>query len=169
MYCWVLIAVLLLGVPLPGWLQYEGTHNFHNYTIRKPASAPDAKRYILSFRWAGGRAGGRAGGWVGGHGVQPGLSTELEWGGAAAQVVARQAGRLTWWLRAWMAQQQTCLECREPSSLLPHTCTPAPLPADTPRGPLPAGARVCLRSMGSAGCAWWSSGRASCCTRSASW
>ena len=35
--------------PLPQ-LQYEGTHNFHNYTVRKPATAPDAKRYILSFR-----------------------------------------------------------------------------------------------------------------------
>ncbi|PRW60709.1 tRNA pseudouridine synthase mitochondrial-like [Chlorella sorokiniana] len=32
---------------------YEGTHNFHNFTIRKPATAPDAKRYMLSFRCPG--------------------------------------------------------------------------------------------------------------------
>ncbi|KAL4427693.1 hypothetical protein ABPG75_001782 [Micractinium tetrahymenae] len=32
---------------------YEGTHNFHNFTVRKAASAPDAKRYILSFRCKG--------------------------------------------------------------------------------------------------------------------
>lgn len=31
-------------------MQYEGTHNYHNFTVRKPASAPDVKRYILSFR-----------------------------------------------------------------------------------------------------------------------
>ena len=29
--------------------QYEGTHNFHNYTVRCDASAPQAKRYMLSF------------------------------------------------------------------------------------------------------------------------
>lgn len=34
----------------PALVQYEGTHNFHNFTIRKPATAPDAKRYMLSFR-----------------------------------------------------------------------------------------------------------------------
>ena len=28
---------------------YEGTHNFHNYTVRKSASDPSAKRYIKSF------------------------------------------------------------------------------------------------------------------------
>lgn len=33
--------------------QYEGTHNFHNFTVRTPASAPNAKRFILSFRCAG--------------------------------------------------------------------------------------------------------------------
>jgi tRNA pseudouridine(38-40) synthase len=33
--------------------QFEGTHNFHNYTVRTPHSAPNAKRYILSFRCAG--------------------------------------------------------------------------------------------------------------------
>lgn len=33
--------------------QYEGTHNFHNFTIRMPASAPQAKRYILSFKCDG--------------------------------------------------------------------------------------------------------------------
>lgn len=32
---------------------FEGTHNFHNYTVRKEASAPDAKRYILSFSCPG--------------------------------------------------------------------------------------------------------------------
>eukprot|EP00887_Chlorella_sp_A99_P003093 scaffold9.g3093.t1 len=32
---------------------YEGTHNFHNFTVRKPASAPDAKRYIISFKCGG--------------------------------------------------------------------------------------------------------------------
>ena len=30
--------------------QYEGTHNYHNFTVRKPATAGDVKRYILSFR-----------------------------------------------------------------------------------------------------------------------
>lgn len=30
--------------------QYEGTHNFHNFTVRVAASAPQAKRYMLSFR-----------------------------------------------------------------------------------------------------------------------
>lgn len=30
-------------------LQYQGTHNYHNYTIRKAPTASDAKRYILSF------------------------------------------------------------------------------------------------------------------------
>jgi tRNA pseudouridine38-40 synthase len=28
---------------------YEGTHNYHNYTVRKPYSDPSAKRHILSF------------------------------------------------------------------------------------------------------------------------
>lgn len=32
---------------------FEGTHNFHNFTVRVAASAPNARRYILSFRWAG--------------------------------------------------------------------------------------------------------------------
>ena len=33
--------------------QYEGTHNFHNFTIRVSAADPSAKRYILSFACAG--------------------------------------------------------------------------------------------------------------------
>ncbi|CAL8468878.1 g8419 [Coccomyxa elongata] len=33
--------------------EYEGTHSFHNYTVRVPASDPAAKRYILSFKCAG--------------------------------------------------------------------------------------------------------------------
>jgi tRNA pseudouridine38-40 synthase len=28
---------------------YKGTHNFHNYTVRKSANDPSAKRHILSF------------------------------------------------------------------------------------------------------------------------
>ncbi|EIE26889.1 pseudouridine synthase, partial [Coccomyxa subellipsoidea C-169] len=32
---------------------FEGTHSFHNYTVRVPASDPAAKRYILSFKCAG--------------------------------------------------------------------------------------------------------------------
>lgn len=32
---------------------YEGTHSFHNFTVRVPASDPAAKRYILSFKCAG--------------------------------------------------------------------------------------------------------------------
>ena len=32
---------------------YEGTHNFHNYTVRVPAGDPAAMRYILSFKCAG--------------------------------------------------------------------------------------------------------------------
>ena len=31
-------------------LQYQGTHNFHNYTVRKAPTALDVKRYILSFK-----------------------------------------------------------------------------------------------------------------------
>ena len=30
--------------------QYEGTHNFHNYTVRTAHTASNAKRYIISFR-----------------------------------------------------------------------------------------------------------------------
>ena len=33
--------------------QYQGTHNFHNFTVRKPWDALDAKRYMLSFRCGG--------------------------------------------------------------------------------------------------------------------
>ena len=33
--------------------QYEGTHNFHNYTVRVNASEPQAKRYMLSFTCEG--------------------------------------------------------------------------------------------------------------------
>jgi tRNA pseudouridine38-40 synthase len=33
--------------------QYQGTRNFHNYTVRVPASAPQAKRFILSFKCDG--------------------------------------------------------------------------------------------------------------------
>jgi tRNA pseudouridine38-40 synthase len=29
--------------------QYQGTCNFHNFTVRTPATAPQAKRFILSF------------------------------------------------------------------------------------------------------------------------
>jgi tRNA pseudouridine38-40 synthase len=32
---------------------YEGTHNFHNFTVRLPSTAPSATRYILSFECAG--------------------------------------------------------------------------------------------------------------------
>lgn len=32
---------------------YQGTHNFHNFTIRMSANDPSAKRYILSFRCEG--------------------------------------------------------------------------------------------------------------------
>ncbi|RMZ53221.1 hypothetical protein APUTEX25_005210, partial [Auxenochlorella protothecoides] len=32
---------------------FEGTHNFHNFTVRVAASAPNARRYILSFRCLG--------------------------------------------------------------------------------------------------------------------
>ena len=32
---------------------YEGTHNFHNYTVRVAAGNPAAMRYILSFKCAG--------------------------------------------------------------------------------------------------------------------
>ena len=32
---------------------YEGTHNFHNYTVRVAAGDPAAMRYILSFKCAG--------------------------------------------------------------------------------------------------------------------
>ncbi|GAB4822384.1 hypothetical protein N2152v2_009430 [Parachlorella kessleri] len=33
--------------------QYEGTHNFHNFTVRVAPNAPQAKRYMLSFKCAG--------------------------------------------------------------------------------------------------------------------
>ena len=33
--------------------QYEGTHNFHNYTIRVPATSGQANRYMLSFECNG--------------------------------------------------------------------------------------------------------------------
>ena len=33
--------------------QYEGTHNFHNYTVRLEATDPSAKRYMLSCTCAG--------------------------------------------------------------------------------------------------------------------
>lgn len=33
--------------------QYEGTHNFHNYTVRVAAEDPAAMRYILSFKCEG--------------------------------------------------------------------------------------------------------------------
>lgn len=33
--------------------QYEGTHNFHNYTVRVKACAPQAKRFMLSFKCEG--------------------------------------------------------------------------------------------------------------------
>ncbi|PSC75036.1 tRNA pseudouridine synthase mitochondrial-like [Micractinium conductrix] len=32
---------------------YQGTHNFHNYTVRKAPTALDVKRYILSFKCKG--------------------------------------------------------------------------------------------------------------------
>ena len=32
---------------------YQGTHNFHNFTIRMSANDPSAKRYILTFRCEG--------------------------------------------------------------------------------------------------------------------
>ncbi len=43
-------AVLIGTLYISPLMQYEGTHNFHNFTVRKPATAPDAKRYMLSFR-----------------------------------------------------------------------------------------------------------------------
>ena len=33
--------------------QFQGTHNFHNYTVKTSATAPQAKRYILSFTCPG--------------------------------------------------------------------------------------------------------------------
>lgn len=33
--------------------QFEGSHNFHNYTVRMDASSPQAKRYILEFTCKG--------------------------------------------------------------------------------------------------------------------
>ena len=33
--------------------QFEGTHNFHNFTVKVPASDPSAKRYILKFSCPG--------------------------------------------------------------------------------------------------------------------
>ena len=33
--------------------QFEGTHNFHNFTVRMPGTDPTAKRYILSFTCEG--------------------------------------------------------------------------------------------------------------------
>ena len=33
--------------------QYEGTHNFHNFTVRLEASDPSAKRYMLSCKCTG--------------------------------------------------------------------------------------------------------------------
>ena len=33
--------------------QYEGTHNFHNFTVRLEANDPSAKRYMLSCRCTG--------------------------------------------------------------------------------------------------------------------
>ena len=33
--------------------QFEGTHNFHNFTVRTASSAPQAKRYILNFKCDG--------------------------------------------------------------------------------------------------------------------
>lgn len=33
--------------------EFEGAHNFHNFTVKMPATAPQAKRYILSFECKG--------------------------------------------------------------------------------------------------------------------
>lgn len=33
--------------------QYKGTHNFHNYTVRMDAHAPQARRFMLSFECQG--------------------------------------------------------------------------------------------------------------------
>ena len=33
--------------------QYEGTHNFHNFTVRLEATDPSVKRYMLSCRCTG--------------------------------------------------------------------------------------------------------------------
>ena len=33
--------------------QFEGTHNFHNFTVKVPASDPSAKRYIVKFSCPG--------------------------------------------------------------------------------------------------------------------
>eukprot|EP00890_Picochlorum_soloecismus_P004565 jgi/Picsp_1/5109/NSC_02472-R1_trna pseudouridine synthase a len=33
--------------------QYEGTHNFHNFTIRQPSTSPQAKRFIIKFSCEG--------------------------------------------------------------------------------------------------------------------
>ena len=40
----------LFPAPAAQLPQYEGTHNFHNFTVRMPASAPQARRYMLSFK-----------------------------------------------------------------------------------------------------------------------
>ena len=32
---------------------YQGTHNFHNFTVRMSPTDPSAKRYILNFSCAG--------------------------------------------------------------------------------------------------------------------
>jgi len=33
--------------------QYEGTHNFHNFTVRQPSTSPQAKRFIIKFSCEG--------------------------------------------------------------------------------------------------------------------
>lgn len=33
--------------------RYQGTHAFHNFTVKVPAGSPEAKRYILSFNCTG--------------------------------------------------------------------------------------------------------------------
>lgn len=33
--------------------QYEGTHNFHNFTIRQPSTSPQATRFIIKFSCEG--------------------------------------------------------------------------------------------------------------------
>ena len=32
---------------------FEGTHNYHNFTLRVEPTDPSARRYILSFKCAG--------------------------------------------------------------------------------------------------------------------
>ena len=33
--------------------RYQGTHAFHNFTVKVPAGSPEAKRYILTFNCTG--------------------------------------------------------------------------------------------------------------------